>query len=534
MLILLLKQAESAVADGRLDEAYDIITSGRLREHSRGQKLIGKLARAFAKRGLDNLNNQRLQLALSDCNKAEKLAGNIEEVAKLRSQICSEMGQIRLKEKYRSFNVAMADRQIENGWLSVGEKIIEKTEKDDNEAEIVLQQAAAMRVQIEDALNKAEQALGHNCLENAIDIIRQVQLANCKNDKVVELIVRIKALAAGRIKENFEKGQIDIAQGLWQKISPMVDYSSDISELGTMLSKTRLASEYIAAGRLHESIPLLRQILTICPSAKWLENILGQTKQAAELLDELKSSPIGSTVSEVSSDEVSINQFQQEKALVSKQQQSTSPGIANILKQNPRNDVLKSSQFILQIDGVGSFLVLRDSSVSIGPVSSSARPAIGLMADPNLPVATIERIEDDYFIRSPGMIRVNDASTTEKLLVNGDCIALSSRCRIKFGIPNHASTTATINLSGARLARADIRQIILMNRDILIGPSQANHIRTESGDEALTLYIHNGLLLCKSSKQVTINDESVDLKQGLPLNKQIRTGNISFVITEAR
>jgi hypothetical protein len=531
VLILLLKQAESAAADGRLDEAYDIIISGRLREHSRGQKLIGKLARAFAKRGLDNLNNERVQLALSDCNKAEKLAGNIEEVAGLRSQICSEMEQKRLREKHRSINVAMADRQIENGWLSAGEQIIEKTEKENDEAEIVLQQAAAMRIQIEDALNKAEQALKNSSLEGAIDIVMQGQLSNCKNDRAVEFVSRIKALAAGKIKENFEKGQIDIAQGLWQKISPMVDFSSDISELGTMLGKTRLASEYIATGRLHESIPLLRQIQALCPSAKWLENILNQTKQAAELLDELKSSPVGSTFTEFSSDEVDFNHLKREIAPVS-QQQPTSPGIANIHRQNSGHDVLKSSQFILQIDGVGSYLVLRDSSVSIGPVSSSARPAIGLMADPNLPVATIERVEDDYFIRSPGMVHVNDASTTEKLLVDGDNIALSARCRMKFGMPNQASATATINLSGARLARADIRQIILMNRDILIGPSQANHIRTESGDETLTLYIHNGLLFCKSSKRVIINDESADLKQGLPLNKQIRAGNLSFVITE--
>ena len=47
MLILRLKQAETAVADGRLDEAFEIVQSEQIRQHRRGQKLIGRLAGAF-------------------------------------------------------------------------------------------------------------------------------------------------------------------------------------------------------------------------------------------------------------------------------------------------------------------------------------------------------------------------------------------------------------------------------------------------------------------------------------------------------
>ena len=121
MLILQLKQAESAMADGRLDEAFDIVQSDSIRQHRRGQKLISRLARALAKRGRENLDSERIQLALLDCNKAEKLAGNITDVAKLRSAICSEMEQKRLRNRHRSFKVAQARQQIEDGWLSAGD-----------------------------------------------------------------------------------------------------------------------------------------------------------------------------------------------------------------------------------------------------------------------------------------------------------------------------------------------------------------------------------------------------------------------------
>jgi len=58
VLILRLKQAESAIADGRLDEAFNIVQSEEIKQHRRGQKLIGRLARAFAKRGKENLDSE--------------------------------------------------------------------------------------------------------------------------------------------------------------------------------------------------------------------------------------------------------------------------------------------------------------------------------------------------------------------------------------------------------------------------------------------------------------------------------------------
>jgi hypothetical protein len=186
----------------------------------------------------------------------------------------------------------------------------------------------------------------------------------------------------------------------------------------------------------------------------------------------------------------------------------------------------------MQMDGVGSFLVLREGRITVGPISSSARPTIGLMADPNLPVATIERVDDDYFIRSSRPIRVNDVATTDKLLIDGDRIALSPRCRMKFHIPNPASTTAMLILSGARLGRADVRHIILMDRDILIGPSVSNHILAEALDETVTIYAQNGRLLCKAAQKVLVDDKPAGPAASLDIDKQIRIGQISFVLTK--
>ena len=531
MLILRLKQAASAIADGRLDEAFDIVQSKDIQEHRRGQKLISRLAHAFAQRGQEKLEAERIQLALADCNKAEKLAGNTADVAKLRSEICGEMEQKRLRSRHRSLKVAQARQHIQDGWISAGEEILKDAGDEDGQADIVLQQAAVARLHTSEAITKAEKALQRNDLDVAIDFVLKAGTAGSQNEQFVELISKLRSLAVSRIKENFDSGRLDLAQSLWQRVSPIADGCSEISELGSALSQCSKAAEYVAAGQPREAVNLLRKVKLTCPSAKWLGAVTEQSRQAAELLDELAASPLGLDITRRQDMEEQIEQTDNAKLRESKEQ---SRSIQNNRSTDNRAESSIPSKFVMQIDGIGSFYVLQDSSITVGPVSSSARPTVGLMVDPNLPAVTIERSEDDYFIKSSSPVRVNDATTTNKLLVDADRISLSPRCGMKFNIPNPASTTATLSLPSSRLGRADVRRIILMDRDILIGPTEGSHILAESLDETVALFTQNGRLLCRAKDKIMVDDKAVSPTAGLPLNKQISIGQISLVLTELK
>ncbi|MBN2590077.1 MAG: hypothetical protein JXA96_09455 [Sedimentisphaerales bacterium] len=534
MLILRIKQAETALADGRLDEAFEIIRSEHIRRHYRGQKLISQLSQAFAKRGRENFEAERLQDALADCSKAEKLAGNTDEVAALRSDICSRMEQKRLQDKHNSLNLAQAKRNIQAGWISAGEKILENADENDSQANAVFQQANFARMQIDEVITKVENALKNNNLENAIDIIRHTDIIDNKNEKVIEMVFRIKNSSIEKIKTDINNGRVDLARSLLEKISPIANGTSDISELGLVLNYCQKASAHLAAGNPRQAAALLKKVKVICPNASWINSVTEQSLKAADMLDELAASPLG-----LDCDMGFQPMFARtgspchEKRVVS-HDEPTSPGVPNRFSNNTQKDFSLSSRFVMQVDGVGSFLVLRDNKVTVGPVSSSVQPLVGLMADPNLPVATIERIEDDYFIRSSSPIKVNDTTVTDKLLVDGDRIALSSRCSMKFHIPSPASTTAVIQLSGSRLGRADIREVILMGRDILIGQTRGHHITTQSLDETITMYAQNGKLLCKTRQKVLVNDSPISSNKGIPVDKQVRIGQISFVITKIK
>ena len=531
MLILRLKQAESAIADGRLDEAFDIVQSKDIKEHRRGQKLIGRLALAFAKRGRENLEAERIQLALVDCNKAEKLAGNTADVAELRSAICSEMEQRRLRSRHCSFKVAQARQHIQDGWISAGEEILKDAGDQDGQAGIVLQQAAIARLHTSEVVTKAEKALQRNDLIGAIDFVLKAGAVDSQNEQVVELVSKLRSMAAGRIKENFDSGRLDLAQSLWQRVSPIADGCSEISGLGTALGRCNKAAEYVAAGRPREAVNLLRKVQLTFPSAQWLGTVTNQSRQAAELLDELAAGPLGFDMTRRRNMEDEIQQVDDEGRSVSETLPQAMPAGGN---PEGQDETSLASKFMLQIDGVGSFYVLRDSRITVGPVSSSARPTVGLMVDPNMPAITIERSEDDYFIRSSSPVMVNDVTTTNKLLVDADHINLSPRCGMKFNIPNPASTTATLSLPAARLGRADVRRIILMDRDILIGPTEGSHILAESLDETIALFIQNGQLLCRAKDKILVDDKTVGPTAGLPFDRRISIGQISLVLTELK
>ena len=108
MLILKLKQADLALSDGRLDEAYDLLQTAALKQHRRGQLLVGQLARALGQRGKDHLAKGRLQEALADCNKADTLSGNLDFVAQLRKSVCEAIQARQEQSEKRQAHVAMA------------------------------------------------------------------------------------------------------------------------------------------------------------------------------------------------------------------------------------------------------------------------------------------------------------------------------------------------------------------------------------------------------------------------------------------
>ncbi len=512
MLMLSIKQAEVALSDGRLDEAFALANNKVFQSHRKGQNLISKLAKALLKRATEHFTAGHAELALADCTKSEKLAGNTPAAAELRKKICLTMSQKLNNQKLKQNRIDRARGQIKDGFLSVGERIINDTDQKGYNANLLLDEAADMRLRIDALINSIEEAVNRKDIEEAVEILTNNTDLPVQNKKLTAVTATVRSKTADIITCYLNAGRIDLAENLLEKLHLITSQTSSVKELSLIVKQCKLAAELLGQAKFRNAVEILNKLQILLPSASWLDKAIDQAVKGAESLEALRIGPLG-----LISDESPV----QEKLFMTNDHQETNSNLSKepVSKQN--NNQKLPGQFVLQIDGIGSYLVVPENKVTIGAISSSARPTVGLMAEPDLPTMTIERAGEDYFIKSAEPITINSSSTLEKLLVTGDKVAASARCRMKFVLPNAASTTAMLQLTSAQLGRADVRDIILLDRDILIGPQGGNHICADI-DSRIALTLQQGKLVCRS-KQATA---------ALSLNKPLSVFGLTMVITE--
>src|SRR5207249_1716458 len=124
---------------------------------------------------------------------------------------------------------------------------------------------------------------------------------------------------------------------------------------------------------------------------------------------------------------------------------------------------------------------------------------------PALPPIAIERVDDDYFLRA--RVSVSAGPAAGRLLAPGELLELSPRCRLTFQLPSAASTSAALDLTGARLPRSDVRRIILMDRDLVVGPSSAAHVTARELAENVVLHLSGDQLFCQSRGPLLIDGQ---------------------------
>ncbi len=517
MLILRIKQAETALKDGRLDEAYELARTEDFRTHRDGQNLISRLVRSLIARGREHLAASRLSQALADCEKAERLGGNLPEAAALRTAVTDAIANRQQVERRQAGLVATARQHIRDGWLSLGQQVLANCEN----AEALQEEAEARRTRAEQALNRAEQALDRKDWALAIESLREAKQAHASNPRTGELMDRATALVADQTGTAINQGRLDAAEAMLQHLGSLVCPSLHIQELGRLLSECRNAARSLERGQPRQAAEILHRLSAARPEAGWLSEACRQAEQAAAGFENLRRGPLGWVAGgdlpaggPVTASDTDQTEF------LSPRKPMGQPAIGGAIPD----------RFMLHVDTVGGFLVLRQPRISIGPISSSRHPDLPLLAEAGLPVVTIERQEEDYFLSSETPVRVNEASVQRKLLTDGDRISLGPRCQLRFTLPSAASTSAVLHLSGCRLPSGDARRVILMDKSIVLGPGASAHIRADQMGSPAVLHIRDGRLLVRSATEVKVNDRPVDERAGIPVGACACIGPISLAV----
>ncbi len=430
MLFLQLRQAEIAIADGRLDEAYRLIQPESLRNHRRGQTLVTQLIEKLVDRGQRHLAEGHATHAMTDVLKAEQLGGNLENVADLRRKIES----IVVSEDQNRRHQAQAGR-------------------------------------IDQAAQRVHSALGRKDIDRAVAELVRARGNGAEDSRLREFDADVRATLESRIRDCLTQGRFDQVDPLMDRLTRLDPAGLATVELSRIASQLKNAWSSISAGQIDDALDTLRRMAIQLPDADWIDDATAHLVRAAEALRAIRTSCLGLMMSdsEPIRDERPLPAERIMQGRDARVTGEPSPG-----------------KFILQVDGAGSYLVVTKSLVSLGPISSSKMPDVALITDAGANMVNIERVEDDYFLRTPG--------SAGKLLSSGERIALSPRCKLEFTIPNSSSTSATLELSTGRFPRADVRKVILLDSDLIIGPGRNSHIRLDHLEQPLVLQLRDGKL----------------------------------------
>jgi tetratricopeptide (TPR) repeat protein len=541
VLILRIKQAESALAGGRLDEACELLADADLRSCRPAQQLLDGLIDRLVARGKEHLAAGRMPQALADCQKAGELGGNIPAAAELRGQIAEALAGRHNARRTHGETLASARKHADAGRLSQAEQLLADAHLprggEDGTGVGELRRDVDCRRQAADAaVRRCRAAMARGDLADAVDELLAARAQRATNDELAELSARVVKGCVEQARRELNRGRIDLAETLLARAELPSGSRPAVAELQRAVIECRQAAAAAQAGHMRQVGEMLRRARAILPDAPWLGDAIEAVDRAANAEETLWAGPLGMIGGSAGAPSGSAPVLPPVAAGIengrgrrgAKEHDAAPPGPVFEGRSN------MPGRFVIQLDGAGSSLVFGGGRVAVGPISSMDRPDLGLLADANLPVVSVERTDEgDYFLACPRPVEVNDRAVTGKLLADGDKIALSPRCRLRFRLPTPASTTAVLELSTARVPQADIRRVILMDREVVIGPGPAAHLRADELPARAVLQPADGKLICRTECELTRDNLPLGGAGEIPFDCPVRIGPLGMVINRA-
>ncbi len=494
MFNLRLRQAETAFAEGRLNEAARLVEQPGVRDHREGQLLLTKIVAAFVERGREHLSSGRLDEAGSDCEEAKKLGGDQSAVADLAGEIASARRLLHNKALRTQQVAAEAGREIARGDLDLGEKLLSRLESGSSSGNSVagrmIDQLAVSRERVEAATARARREVEAGHKRESVAAILDLQKLSPSHPDLVDLIDRVTSPVVSQIWFEVEASRLDRVEALIDSVRPLVNFDPELTEVCRGIDLAKRVGAQLEVSRFDEAYLQIRKLAPLLGNVAWLNEIADKVRQAAELTVELKTSPL---------------------SLLGGPQSSTS-NVGCVLSDVDHADLHRPStgerfgnstlpeQLILQIDGVGSVLLLRRPKISIGAAGRAGACDVALAGFSGSGKLTIERAAGRYRLWSGNAddLAVNERRCQEKLLADGDSIRVGKRCRFRFRCPTVDVPSAVLELNGTRFARPDIRSIVLFDETLVVGSGQSSHLMARNLDQPLILFVRDGVFHVRS------------------------------------
>ena len=185
-------------------------------------------------------------------------------------------------------------------------------------------------------------------------------------------------------------------------------------------------------------------------------------------------------------------------------------------KSVPTDSQATTDRYVAWIDGVGAWLILTGSSISLGRVNGNMSPLIktsstepeadlALVANLSRDHASIQRVDENYVLKPKSSVQIQNRSISYDTVLPDSCeITLGDSVRLSFSIPTPLSATAKMTFASEHRPRTSVDGVILMAETCLLGPSARDHISCRNWSESVVLVQTPAGIVAKSKQEMQI------------------------------
>ncbi|QEF97948.1 hypothetical protein Mal15_19940 [Stieleria maiorica] len=478
MFPIQLKRIETAIDAGRLDDAFELLIATPQRGHRDGQRLTDLLIDHLVQRARRHLDRQHHRDARSDADKARCLAGRTSEVVNLVSEIAEIESQQRAQAAAEQEAAREAKMQGQLGQFTLGQHLLPPGPTHSRlAAEIERKRTLAAA-----AADRIGQAIASHDFEAGVAIVQSLDAELRRHRLVVDKIRALLPPILERIVADFESGRLDRGGDGLQMAIAAAPMDARLNELRSCFDRCARANELIGRACYLEADRELALVSQVISNAPWITETRKTLALLADQVAKVRSGPLGLLDGYVP---IPTGRPVGVQALAAHSGCEAATGVR--LKPGHQRVDERQGARVLRVDGLGTILLLDAERVSVGASSTSQRYDLPLLTEGPSAALFIRRAGEDYFAESEAEFRVNDRPTKRRLLADGDSLGYGRRGRLKFRKTVPASGSAVLQLSGAGLAKREIRCAALM-ADSLLFSGSGGHFSISGGERPIVVF----------------------------------------------
>jgi hypothetical protein len=468
---LQLRVARRAVADGRWDEAAEMLTQDSLREFLPVRQLSQDLAGQLVERAGRRMDNGQSQAGWRDLNQAVRLGAAETQISQFRS-------------RQADARLARAVAELARGDVAAAKLELERMDRrnlggNDRRA----WQAVAHQMET------ADQRAAHGDAASAIESFERAERmlpestsasAAAVTAHLKERLTRLHEIS-GRLHELDARLHAELAKADWTEV------------LAAAEALLELAPQHSAA----------RQARHKAWSAVGME-VTQAWRPAKNRVHPLRGwKPAGSTHARRSAKVDTVTERQQGKRLVA------------------------------WIDAVGGFLVCLGDEIVLGQPSEGGDVDVPILADLSRRHAIIRREGEAYVLTPLVKTTIDGKLAADPTVLRDKCvIKLGDAVELRFRKPHALSSTAVLEILTHHKTEPAVDGIVLMSESCILGPQPHSHVRCRDWASDLVLFRRGADLMCRTQTPVEIDGQTCVGQATLDGNCRIESEEFALSLEE--